>query len=86
MPLRSKTSTVVASGLVLEVASRLGENSVRTIAMDGTEGFVDLDTRRNHSHLRRPDHHRLRDPAPMRTLLQSGVRSGCVKASEACYV
>src|SRR6202044_1661447 len=26
--------------LVLEVASHLGENSVRTIAMDGTEGLV----------------------------------------------
>jgi hypothetical protein len=29
--------------LVLEVASHLGENSARTIAMDGTEGLVDRD-------------------------------------------
>jgi hypothetical protein len=31
--------------LVLEVASHLGENSVRNIAMDGTEGLVDRDAR-----------------------------------------
>ena len=31
--------------LVLEVASHLDENSVRTIAMDGTEGLVDRDVR-----------------------------------------
>lgn len=28
------------SRLVLEVAQHLGENTVRTIAMDGTEGLV----------------------------------------------
>jgi F0F1-type ATP synthase beta subunit len=30
----------MASRLVLEVAQHLGENTVRTIAMDGTEGLV----------------------------------------------
>lgn len=30
--------------LVLEVAQHLGENTVRTIAMDGTEGLVMIDT------------------------------------------
>jgi F-type H+-transporting ATPase subunit beta len=38
MPLKSKTFR--GGRLVLEVASHLGENSVRTIAMDGTEGLV----------------------------------------------
>ena len=32
--------------LVLEVASHLGENSVRTLAMDGTEGLVRGESRR----------------------------------------
>jgi F-type H+-transporting ATPase subunit beta len=38
MPLKSKTFR--GGRLVLEVASHLGKNSVRTIAMDGTEGLV----------------------------------------------
>ena len=38
--LNSLTTDNTAKRLVLEVAQHLGENSVRTIAMDATEGLV----------------------------------------------
>merc|ERR1712013_582584 len=41
--LRSSTPLLSSAGspkLILEVAQHLGENTVRTIAMDGTEGLV----------------------------------------------
>ena len=38
LPIRRSTSS--AANLVLEVAQHLGENTVRCIAMDSTEGLV----------------------------------------------